>query len=98
MRDFLRDIKAIIEDLPVTVTSRGQPIFTVVEFDLDKYYEEKGIARPIVDKDAVPTSASHQPEVSDNHGLDKKQGETDSRKFSTEDYVRSVLDAGKRVD
>lgn len=71
MRDFLRNIKVEVENLPFTVTSYGRPIFTVVEFDLDKYYEEKGLQKPIGTKDAVEPNAERQQEVPYAHRGDK---------------------------
>lgn len=41
IRDFLKDIKSATAELPVTVTRNGTPVFTVIPFDLDKFYLEK---------------------------------------------------------
>lgn len=41
IRDFLKDIKTATAELPVTVTRNGTPAFTVIPFDLDKFYLEK---------------------------------------------------------
>lgn len=76
MRDFLRQINKELEDLPFTVTSHGRPVFTVVEFDLDKFYEEKGLTKPIASKDAVEPSAERQQEVPYAHGVDRKSPQT----------------------
>ena len=66
IRDFLRNMKDEVEDLPVTVTKYGQPVFTVVPFDVEPYLEKKrkeALTRlgdePIVDLgDPLPTTSS----------------------------------------
>lgn len=76
MRDFLRQINKELEDLPFAVTSRGRPVFTVVEFDLDKFYEEKGLVKPIASKDAVESDPMYQREMPDARGVDRKSPQT----------------------